>query len=67
MTRPRLILLLLALGSIALILAPIDLTAYGIPYPGLKRYGTYILTLWMVTAVAAMGVNLPVLDRKSVV
>jgi branched-chain amino acid transport system permease protein len=58
MTRPRLILLLLALGGIALILAPIDLTAYGIPYAGLKRYGTYILTLWMVTAVAAMGVNL---------
>ena len=26
--------------------------------PGLKRYGIYILTLWLVTAVAAMGVNL---------
>ena len=30
----------------------------GVPYAGLKRYGTYILTLWLVTAVAAMGVNL---------
>ena len=39
-------------------LAPVDLTALGIPYAGLKRYGTYILTLWLVTAVAAMGVNL---------
>ena len=28
------------------------------PYPGLRRYGTYILTLWLVTAIAAMGVNL---------
>ena len=39
-------------------LAPVDLTGLGIPYAGLKRYGTYILTLWLVTAVAAMGVNL---------
>ncbi|TXL70705.1 branched-chain amino acid ABC transporter permease [Vineibacter terrae] len=41
-----------------LVLAPIDLTGIGIPYPGLKRYGTYIMTLWLVTAIAAMGVNL---------
>jgi branched-chain amino acid transport system permease protein len=40
------------------VLAPVDLTSLGIPYAGLKRYGTYILTLWLVTAVAAMGVNL---------
>lgn len=41
-----------------LIVAPMDLTAYGLPWPGLKRYGIFILTLWLVTAVAAMGVNL---------
>jgi branched-chain amino acid transport system permease protein len=41
-----------------LVLAPIDLTSLGVPYPGLKRYGTYILTLWLVTSIAAMGVNL---------
>lgn len=40
------------------VLGPMDLTAFGIPWHGLKRYGTYILTLWLVTAVAAMGVNL---------
>ena len=43
---------------IVLALVPADLTGLGIPYPGLKRYGTYILTLWLVTAVGAMGVNL---------
>jgi branched-chain amino acid transport system permease protein len=43
---------------IVLALVPADLTGLGIPYPGLKRYGTYILTLWLVTAIAAMGVNL---------
>jgi branched-chain amino acid transport system permease protein len=58
MKGSRLVLLLLIVGAAALILAPVDLTAYGVPWPGLKRYGTYILTLWMVTAVAAMGVNL---------
>ena len=42
----------------AFILGPADLTGFGIPWPGLKRYGTYILTLWLVTSVAAMGVNL---------
>jgi branched-chain amino acid transport system permease protein len=49
---------LLALGALVLILAPVDLTGLGIPYPGLRRYGTYIMTLWLVTAIAAMGVNL---------
>jgi branched-chain amino acid transport system permease protein len=49
---------LVALAVLALVLAPVDLTGLGIPYAGLKRYGTYILTLWLVTAVAAMGVNL---------
>ena len=41
-----------------LALAPVDLTSIGLPYPGLRRYGTYILTLWLVTSIAAMGVNL---------
>ncbi len=42
----------------ALVLLPLDLSQLGVPWPGLKRYGTYILTLWLVTAIAAMGVNL---------
>ena len=41
-----------------LIVGPMDLTGYGLPWAGLKRYGVYILTLWLVTSVAAMGVNL---------
>jgi branched-chain amino acid transport system permease protein len=49
---------LLALVALALVLAPVNLNEFGIPYPGLKRYGTYIMTLWLVTAIAAMGVNL---------
>jgi branched-chain amino acid transport system permease protein len=58
MTAGKLPLVLVALVLLALALAPVDLTGIGIPYSGLKRYGTYILTLWLVTAVAAMGVNL---------
>ncbi|HEX2888041.1 branched-chain amino acid ABC transporter permease [Vineibacter terrae] len=58
MTSPRLAWLLVALGALMLVMAPMDLTGIGIPYPGLKRYGTYIMTLWLVTAIAAMGVNL---------
>jgi len=58
MTPARLPLALVAVAALALVLAPVDLTGLGIPYVGLKRYGTYILTLWLVTAVAAMGVNL---------
>ena len=58
MTTSPWTLLLLCLMGLALIVLPIDLTSMGIPYPGLRRYGTYILTLWLVTAVAAMGVNL---------
>ena len=46
------------LAVVALVLAAGRSDLVGIPYPGLKRYGTYILTLWLVTAVAAMGVNL---------
>jgi branched-chain amino acid transport system permease protein len=56
--RPRLVVPLLALLAVLLVIAPLDLTAYGIPWGGLKRYGTYILTLWLVTAIGAMGVNL---------
>ena len=58
MTASRWSLFLVVLAGAALILAPVDLTSYGIPYPGLRRYGTYILTLWLVTAIGAMGVNL---------
>ncbi len=54
----RLKLSLLALSVLLLVVAPMDLTGFGLPWPGLRRYGTYILTLWLVTAVAAMGVNL---------
>jgi branched-chain amino acid transport system permease protein len=54
--RKSLIVGLVALAVLALV--PADLTGLGLPYPGLKRYGTYILTLWLVTAIAAMGVNL---------
>jgi branched-chain amino acid transport system permease protein len=49
---------LFLLAVVVLIVLPADLTGFGIPWNGLKRYGIYILTLWMVTAVAAMGVNL---------
>jgi branched-chain amino acid transport system permease protein len=58
MTRGRWSLLAIAAIGVLLILAPLDLSGYGIPWFGLKRYGTYILTLWLVTAIAAMGVNL---------
>ena len=57
MTRWRWCLIPLALLCLALV-APLDLTSYGIPWAGLKRYGTYILTLWLVTAIGAMGINL---------
>lgn len=45
---PRLALLLLLAGGAVLVAAPL----------GFQRYETYILTLWLVTAVAALGVNL---------
>ncbi len=48
MTPRWLVLLLAAAVAAALVLAPL----------GLQRYGVYILTLWLVTSVAAMGVNL---------
>jgi branched-chain amino acid transport system permease protein len=46
--KRSLIAALLSLAAIALVLAPF----------ALQRYGVYVLTLWLVTAVAAMGVNL---------
>jgi len=49
---------LLLIAIIVIALLPADMTGSGIPWPGLKRYGTYIISLWLVTAVAAMGVNL---------
>lgn len=55
-TRSALLLGLVLLILLALI--PADLNGLGLPWAGLKRYGTYILTLWLVTAIAAMGVNL---------
>jgi branched-chain amino acid transport system permease protein len=49
---------MLLLTVLILAVMPLDLTGYGIPWPGLKRYGIFILSLWLVTAIAAMGVNL---------
>jgi branched-chain amino acid transport system permease protein len=46
------------LAVLIFVLLPLDMTGYGIPWPGLKRYGIFILSLWLVTAIAAMGVNL---------
>lgn len=43
---------------IVLILLPADLSSFGLPWTGFRRYGLYILSLWLVTAIAAMGVNL---------
>jgi branched-chain amino acid transport system permease protein len=58
MTSVALKLALLAVVVALLALAPLDLTGFNVPWTGFKRYGTYIMTLWLVTAVAAMGVNL---------
>lgn len=41
-----------------LILVPADLTGFGIPWSGFRRYGLFILSMWLVTSIAAMGVNL---------
>jgi branched-chain amino acid transport system permease protein len=58
MTMARLKLPLLVLTALLLILAPVDLTPFGLPWPGLRSYGTLNLTRWLVIAIAAMGVNL---------
>jgi branched-chain amino acid transport system permease protein len=41
-----------------LLFGPADLSEWGVSWFGLKRYGTYILSLWLVTSIAAMGCNL---------
>ncbi len=41
-----------------LILAPADLTGLGLPWGGFRRSDIDVLTLWLITAIAAMGVNL---------
>jgi branched-chain amino acid transport system permease protein len=58
MTSAPVKLIALAIVILALIVVPADLTSLGVPWTGLKRYGLYILSLWLVTAIAAMGVNL---------
>lgn len=58
MTMSSLKLPLLLITLVILIVVPIDLSGLGLPWPGLKRYGMYILSLWLVTSIAAMGVNL---------
>ncbi len=47
-----------ALAIFIMLLGPMDFTPFGLPWSGLKTYPTYALTLWLVTAIAAMGVNL---------
>jgi branched-chain amino acid transport system permease protein len=46
------------LAVLILFFVPMDFTPHGLPWSGLKSYPTYALTLWLVTAIAAMGVNL---------
>lgn len=48
----------LLIALLLLIAGPADLTGLGIPWTGFRRYGLYIMSLWLVTAIAAMGVNL---------
>ena len=48
----------LVLLMLALILVPADLTGFGVPWSGLRSANTLDLTRWIVTAIAAMGVNL---------
>jgi branched-chain amino acid transport system permease protein len=48
----------LALVVVLLIILPLDLTGIGLPWSGLRSYGTINLSRWLVIAIAAMGVNL---------
>lgn len=51
--------LLLGIAAVVVLaLLPADLGPLGLPWPGLRRYGTYIMSLWLVTSIAALGVNL---------
>jgi branched-chain amino acid transport system permease protein len=54
----RLRLPLLILTVLILAVMPMDLSSYGIPWSGMKRYPVFVLSMWLVTAIAAMGVNL---------
>ncbi len=58
MTLNRLQVPALIVAVLLLILAPLDLTGFGLPWGGLRRSTTGTLSLWLVTAIAAMGVNL---------
>jgi branched-chain amino acid transport system permease protein len=58
MTLSRLQVPALIVTVVLLILIPVDLTGFGLPWPGLRSYGTINLTRWLVIAIAAMGVNL---------
>ena len=49
---------LLVLAVLLAILLPVDMTGFGIPWPGLRSYGMLNLSRWLVIAIAAMGVNL---------
>ena len=40
---------------LALVLLPLDMTSTGIPWSGLRSYGTLNLSRWLVIAIAAMG------------
>lgn len=48
----------LAIVLVLLVAAPANLTDIGIPWSGFKRSDIDVLTLWLITAIAAMGVNL---------
>jgi branched-chain amino acid transport system permease protein len=58
MTLERLTIPALLVTVVVLILLPVDLTPIGLPWPGLRSYGTLNLTRWLIIAIAAMGVNL---------
>ena len=58
MTLARMKLPLLVATVLLLILAPVDFTGLGLPWPGLRPYGMLNMTRWLVIAIAAMGVNL---------
>ena len=54
----RLQLPLLAIIVLALVLVPANLTGIGLPWTGLRSANTLDLSRWLVTAIAALGVNL---------
>ena len=58
MTLARLKWPALIMAVFLLIVGPADLSGFGVPWSGLKSYGTILLSRWLVFAIAAMGVNL---------